>query len=54
MANLSVEKLISRLYSIQRGAISPKNAVSKEISRMYSKNRGATKKSGGKINKKKK
>ena len=54
MTNLSVDKLISRLYSIQRGVISPKNAVSKEISRIYSKNRGVTKKLGGKINKKKK
>ena len=49
MTNLSVDKLISRLYSIQRGVISPKNAVSKEISRIYSKNRGVTKKLGGKI-----
>ena len=54
MADLSVEKLLSRLYSIQRGIISPKNAMTQTMSRIYSKNRGVTKKYGGKINKKKK
>ena len=54
MGDFTIQGLLSRLYSVQRGVISPKNAVSKEISRIYSKNRGVTKKLGGKINKKKK
>jgi|TARA_R110000823_G_scaffold256736_1_gene378568 hypothetical protein len=54
MSDLSVDKLLSRLYSIQRGVVSPKNALTKTMSRIYSKNRGVTNKYGGKINKNKK
>ena len=52
MSGLTVKGLLSRLYSIQRGVISPKFALTEAMSKAYSKNRGVKKnKKGGKIKK---
>ena len=52
MSELSVKGLLSRLYSIQRGVISPKFALTEAMSKAYSKNRGVKKnKKGGTIKK---
>jgi|LULS01.1.fsa_nt_gb hypothetical protein len=53
MADKKLEQIMSRVYGVQRGTVSPKSLISL-ITRLYSKNRGVTKKYGGKINKKKK